>query len=424
MLNKKWFTLIELIVVIWIIAVMWTIAVLWVQSWIWTSRDAARWSNLDQIISALEISMYNNTTLPMPDSSIPITASGTMIWYQWTFCDGAVAWTTLKSVPKDPTDKKCFSYYVDATKTKYQLMAMYEKDSSDISYNISEKVYAAATKYPKVKWDKLGIMTDMSNTPVNEIATWVDVVNTTNTYKAYFKNDDYISWTWLTLFTNIYNRNSSLVKNSKDLALYDNNLLWYWDMETMSWTKLKDFSKYHNDWTPTWVSTPLNWKVWKSIYFDWTNTYITLPNTINLANQSFTVSLWVNWLTWVFLSQWSFLANTELVIHCMWDSRWLTFAFYWNDYKSLYDCWNMSNVWNFISVSYDSVSKTRKLYINNNLYWTNLSTSNYLWNSNLYLWQDINWWYKYKWSIDEVRIYNRVLLDSEIQSLYNSSNSN
>jgi len=40
----------------------------------------------------------------------------------------------MKSTPKDPSDKKCFPYLIDATKTKYQLMALYEKDSSDIAY--------------------------------------------------------------------------------------------------------------------------------------------------------------------------------------------------------------------------------------------------------------------------------------------------
>ena len=73
---------------------------------------------------------------------------------------------------------------------------------------------------------------------------------------------------------------NNCVEKKKDIVLkdYDNSLVGYWDMETLSWSMLKDLSWNGNDWAFSWgmtYATALTWWiVWKWLNFNWSSNYI------------------------------------------------------------------------------------------------------------------------------------------------------
>ena len=81
-IKNKWFTLVELIVVVTILAVLatiWFVAYSWYLAW---TRDTNRISQLKSISDWLE--MYRTKyDLPMPEDYVEIQSSGSVIAYQW-----------------------------------------------------------------------------------------------------------------------------------------------------------------------------------------------------------------------------------------------------------------------------------------------------------------------------------------------------
>jgi len=62
-----------------------------------------------------------------------------------------------------------------------------------------------------------------------------------------------------------------------------------------------------------------------------------------------------------------------------------------------------------------------KIYVNGKLKKSTIhSWYSITWNS-FKIWADISTWFRYFWTIDEVRIYNRALSDSEIKALYQAT---
>jgi prepilin-type N-terminal cleavage/methylation domain-containing protein len=65
--NFKWFTLVELIVVITIIAILWTIAFITLQWYSAQARDSKRLSDIQNIKKSLELFSLNTWKYPLPD---------------------------------------------------------------------------------------------------------------------------------------------------------------------------------------------------------------------------------------------------------------------------------------------------------------------------------------------------------------------
>jgi len=206
------FTLVELIVVITILAILstiWFVAYSWYLAW---TRDTNRISQLKSISDWLE--MYRTKhDLPMPDDYVEITASWETIAYQWYLWKNVLETIEYTSEWKDPKDWTYFSYYLTKDKKYYQLMAYLEEADNLQSFappspplkggTIKVSAIDYTTRYPTVYWKKLGILTDENNTPIQELeeikTNWLDIVNTTNTYIARFKDNEKIEWTWAIL---------------------------------------------------------------------------------------------------------------------------------------------------------------------------------------------------------------------------------
>ncbi len=201
----KAFTIVELIVVITILAVLWTI---WFVSYVWhisTSRDATRLAQVQLIYQAF--GTYTKGRLPLPTNKVTITASGTIIWYQWYVWDTVLSDINIEEWWKDPLDNGYYTYFVDDKRRELQLLTLLENEES-VAYNkltpnsLLPNVYATdySERYAKPYWSKLWILTESgTNAPIQENTTlqttWLDVVTTNNTYTAYFKPDEYITGT-------------------------------------------------------------------------------------------------------------------------------------------------------------------------------------------------------------------------------------
>lgn len=459
--KLKWFTLVELIVVITIIAILWTIAFI---SFTWYSSNARDWvriSDINNMQKWLWIFQIKSWVYPLPDDYITVSASWNTILYQGYVGNNVSRIINLNTIPLDPLDSNRYLYSTNDTKSKYQLLVYMERWDT-ISINNSYFVnttYAAIDynkRYPKVKWDSLGIF--LNTWTLDPVNSNIDIILTNNNtdYTTYFTNSDIITSSWNALFSNIYNRRDDLIKN-KEIAEIDNSLIWYWDMKTtvLSWTtnELKDFSKYLNNWTlGTWLLLQNNW-----LYFPWENylgptqingylrfysNILWKPGVTNIDWLSISVSLehymdteYFNFLTWSNINQYK-KSLIKSHINNVWEwgvmlyiergKLWLlTRAKDWwilEDYLSNIEI-KKDKKYNIICVM-NYKNKEASFYIDWNkvdthifnqleqtYYSTNInSTSDNIWYSTSYS--------RFKWIMSHLRLYNRVLWDSEVKALY------
>ncbi len=135
------FTLVELIVVITILAILWTI---WFVSYTWfmsTARDSNRFIQLEWIHNGLEI-YKTRWKLPLPDDSVTIYASWTIIWYQWNAWETVLNKIWYQKWWKDPLDDMYYTYYTDKKQQNIELLWFLENDpvaSKETTFNITEK---------------------------------------------------------------------------------------------------------------------------------------------------------------------------------------------------------------------------------------------------------------------------------------------
>ncbi|MDD2871884.1 MAG: prepilin-type N-terminal cleavage/methylation domain-containing protein [Candidatus Gracilibacteria bacterium] len=132
-LDKKAFTLVELIVVITILAILGTIAFISLTAYSAQSRDSVRISDLDRMKTVLELYQIDSGKYPLPTNPIDVTYSGATVWNQGTFGETVYAnLSKLDKIPKDPLTDKEYTYSTTFKKNEYQLGGILEGD--EISY--------------------------------------------------------------------------------------------------------------------------------------------------------------------------------------------------------------------------------------------------------------------------------------------------
>ena len=126
-LQKKAFTLVELIVVITILAILWTIAFISYQWYSRSARDSVRISDIKNIRSALELFELNSWKYPDPENSSPINYLWAEVRTQWIFWEQNLTnvWK-LNKLPKDPLFDVAYTYSVLNTKKEFELWAILE----------------------------------------------------------------------------------------------------------------------------------------------------------------------------------------------------------------------------------------------------------------------------------------------------------
>ncbi len=207
MKNKKAFTLVELIVVITILSILATIWFIWYSSYLGSSRDTNRVSQLKNISQSLEI-YGTKKSLPLPEDSVEIKTWAKIIAYQWYVWENIIEQINYSTEGIDPQSWDYFSYYLTKDKKYFQLMAFLE-DWTELqnksAFNISRSYADYTDKFPTVYWKKLWILTDIDNTPIQEIASiktawFLDISNVwTDEYIARFSDKSKLTWSWTSL---------------------------------------------------------------------------------------------------------------------------------------------------------------------------------------------------------------------------------
>jgi len=134
-MNKKAFTLVELIVVITILAVLGTIGFI---SYTWytsEARDSARLADMWNIKKAIDLYEINTWKLPEVTNPVEIKSGTQVIFNQGTFWNVTIAglkWLISQN-PKDPLTKLEYSYSLTFDKSEYELGWFLENDKVSFS---------------------------------------------------------------------------------------------------------------------------------------------------------------------------------------------------------------------------------------------------------------------------------------------------
>lgn len=170
-IAKKWFTLVELIVVITVLIILSTIAYIYFESSISESRDAKRQYDLTEMVNVLELYNSEKWFFPEPTNPTDVTYSGSAVaWTQWTF------WLSVAKVvkvfwsdyPVDPLFDNEYSYSVTQKWREFQLWALRENlEQVDWLWEIAlfwvDKVHAWSIETAMVVWDYNGFMVRASD---------------------------------------------------------------------------------------------------------------------------------------------------------------------------------------------------------------------------------------------------------------------
>ncbi len=222
----------------------------------------------------------------------------------------------------------------------------------------------------------------------------------------------------LTFFLTFASVASSAVLHKQPSNL---GLIGYWPMNEATSTRAGDFSGRGNTGTltngPTWTTGKLD----KAISFDGSNDYVDTGTGINIANQSFTVSAWAKRSstgTWdLIFFQGSGSVNNGLHVGFR-SSNTFTCAFWGNDLDTIAYA---DTAWHHWACTFDSSSKVRRIYRDGIAVTSDTATANYQGTGNLLIGFSTSVSGSYfNGTIDEPRIYNRLLSVSEIFALYKS----
>ena len=205
-IKNKAFTLVELIVVVTILAILATIGFVSYSSYLIWVRDTNRQTQLVSIHDWLELYRTKND-LPLPDDNVAINIWSNTIWYQWYAGSNTLQTIEFTQGWKDPRDNLYFTYFLSSDRKYFQLLTFLEEDES-LSVNLVNDSYALdySTRVPSVYGDKLGILTDSSNKPIQEVVSEeIDISTTADDYTLHLTDGEYLtaSWSNLSVLKNI-----------------------------------------------------------------------------------------------------------------------------------------------------------------------------------------------------------------------------
>ncbi len=158
-MNIKAFTLVELLVAITILSILGTISIIYFFNSLWETRDSSRVSDLNNIVTNLELYYTQESRLPEPDNATDITYQWSIAWKQGLFWSGVVQ--KIKNfgldIPKDPKYGNQYVYSVTNNEKEYQVWGVYEKlKSIDAITWIAQSNFSVETAY--VVWNFNQIM--------------------------------------------------------------------------------------------------------------------------------------------------------------------------------------------------------------------------------------------------------------------------
>ncbi len=214
-IKNKWFTLVELIVVITILIILWTIAFISLQWYTKSARNSTRISDIKNTVNVLELFSIKTGKYPLPWNAVDKTASwGTVVlWQSWDM-DIVVQRQVerLSKVPLDPTTGETMKYATTLSRKEYELKYDFELAQNSV-INTS---YAEETA-PYVKWNYNGLYLLADNntyysvpwlhTSTNILDTAVDfeLNNQVVNYQVWPLTNSWVTLTKTNLSTNFTN---------------------------------------------------------------------------------------------------------------------------------------------------------------------------------------------------------------------------
>ena len=342
-MTNKAFTLVELIVVVTIIAILWTIWFMSYSSYLVGVRDTSRQESLISISDGLNTYLTKKNKLPMPDEKmISIIDWLNIISYQGYLWKNALEQIQYSSDGKDPRDWNYYSYYITKNKKHFQLLAFLEKEE-----NLNNTVNASnySKRFPFVYWDKLWILTDELNTPIQEnILDRLDINNWWNTiYKSFLTNEEYLEWT------------GSILSNLKNFAKS------WWKFCSLKNLQCKNPDAWACKWEGKWAFILMNYTLWRE------NSYYV-----------YCKEKWIDWLKWSINQNWYMKwALNNSFSQPSWNGVWYIYPSWRNesDYPAFYYCnskwnwWRLPTIAELEMISDPSWINTQAPFINQNYYY-------------------------------------------------------
>ncbi len=389
-MNKKAFTLVELLFVATIIWILWTIWFVSFTSYLPDSRDASRLEWLSKIKKSMGVFRIK-LKLPIPDNKVDIQLNWNLVSYQWYLSESILDlinyWASWKNRGKDPKDWVYYTYYLTKDLKRFQLMWFLENQSKTayfLNWAYSDWI-DYSKRYLTYYWDQLWIITQSwTNTPIQEL----------NTYKSQW----YINFTWSLIWDfNLWFKNNEVITSNDMLVLTNkikeslkissvavvSNETWTWcawTINDINWisTALSEvtyvnWTRSDTPWTCTWnckIGYTWNWTscINSRTYTCWAKPEVwTIWNTVSNYTQTWNWTSWTpaddsvteynitssinscrficaTWYTW----NWSIcVSNTQNVV-----CTWLPTNASWNTVSNITQNWNWttwipSNVWVF-----------------------------------------------------------------------------
>ena len=337
-INNKWFTLVELVVVVIILAILSSIWFVSYSSYLVWVRDTNRISNIKAISDWLEL-YRSKYSLPLPDDYVEVKSNWNVIAYQWYVWKNVLNNIEFSNQWKDPKFGTYYSYYLTKDRKFFQLMWYLENGWTlqASAFNIANATNIDySSLFPLLYWDKLWILTDENNIPIQEISSiksvWKIVLDWTNSwtiYSAHISNDRSYTFSWSILSDKLYTLSkpwkywppkdcpiwfvpawwdSAFNQEWFCVAKYE---MWYEDESWAVWTNYDtaEFNAYKYDPSKKITSKPWRYPIVELTYLDakkacewmwkWYH-LLTLDERMSISRQmEFEGVNYNNWVAWV-----------------------------------------------------------------------------------------------------------------------------
>lgn len=286
MLNKKGFTVVELVVAVMIIAILWTVWFIQFAWFIASSRDANRISQVAELYDGF-VGMKMRGSLPLPSGYIEIKKWSKLVSYQWHVWQKLLDSMEYTSKWRDPETNDFFTYSLSKNKKSIAIMALLEEDPVIKNYVTHNNVYADGEefKYPYIEWKKVWVIIDNENVPVNNIlankTSWeFNLYNESDQYKLLLANDEVYTWTGGAL---INAAKDYSCKRIKDLDPGTENGIYPLDTD---WDGILT-SNYCNMQIEGWWWTLVMKADWEQTTFEYDSPYWENTNTYNTSDYKY-----------------------------------------------------------------------------------------------------------------------------------------